>query len=75
LQSLTNGGAFTLAAPSLDGACAVRVVNNGSAGAITFSGFNVSQTGQPLDTVNGHAFVIMILRISGSSIYNITAQQ
>ena len=76
LQYLTNGGAFTLAAPSNDGSCIVQVTNNASAGAITFSGFTVgSNTGAALDATNTHKFMISIARVNGSSIYNILAQQ
>lgn len=77
LQYLTNGGAFTLAAPSNDGSCAIQVTNNASAGAVTLSGFTVNSgfTGGALDTTNTHKFIISILRINGSSIYNIIPQQ
>src|ERR1035437_2267546 len=76
LQYLTNGGAFTLAAPSNDGSCIIQVTNNGSAGAITFSGFTVSSsTGAALTTTNTNKFMISIARINGSSIYTTTAQQ
>jgi hypothetical protein len=76
LQWLTNGGAFTLAAPSSDSSCIVEVENNGSAGAITFSGFSVgTSTGDALDTTNGHYFDISIIRIHGHSTYRIAALQ
>lgn len=77
LQYLTNGGAFTLAAPSLDGSCVVQVTNNGAAGTITFSGFttNSSFTGGSLDTTNTHKFMLNIVRVNGSSIYQILPQQ
>jgi hypothetical protein len=76
LQYVTNGGAFTLAAPSNDGNCAVLVTNNGSAGAITFSGFTVSSsTGDPLTTTNTNKFIISVMRINGTSTYLIKALQ
>lgn len=76
LQYLTDGGAFTLAAPSNDGSCDVLVTNNGSAGAITFSGFTVgSNTGDALDTTNAHKFTVMIWRINGTSGYRVAAHQ
>lgn len=75
-QYLTNGGAFTLAAPSNDGTCLVMTINNGSAGAITFSGFSVgSSTGDALDTTNAHKFTISVWRINGTSGYRIAAMQ
>ena len=76
LQYIVNGGAFTLAAPSNDGSCIVRSVNNGSAGTITFSGFTVgSNTGDALTTTNTSAFAIQIWRINGVSRYLISAYQ
>jgi hypothetical protein len=76
LQWLTNGGAFTLAAPANDSACIIKVVNNGSAGAISFSGFSVgSNTGDALDTVNGHKFFIWVGRDAGDSTYSVKALQ
>lgn len=75
-QFLTDNGAFTLAAPAADSGCAIQITNGASAGTITFSGFTVgSNTGATLDTTNGHKFMINILRINGSSIYNVVAQQ
>ena len=76
LQWLTNGGAFTLAAPSSDSSCIVEVENNGSAGVITFSGFSVgTSTGDAIDTTNGHYFDISIICIHGHSTYRIAALQ
>ena len=76
LQYIVNGGAFTLAAPANDGSCIVRSVNNGSAGAITFSGFTVgSNTGDALTTTNTQAFAIQIWRINSVSRYLISAYQ
>jgi hypothetical protein len=75
-QYLTNGGAFTLAAPANDSSCLVLVTNNGSAGAITFSGFTVgANTGDALDTTNGHVFTLSIWRINGTASYVIKALQ
>lgn len=76
LQYLTNGGAFTLAAPSNDGSCLVLTTNNASAGTITFSGFSVgSNTGDALDTTNTHKFTISIWRINSTSGYRVAAHQ
>jgi len=76
LQWLTNGGAFTIAAPANDSACIIKIVNNGSAGAISFSGFNVgSNTGDTLNTVNGDKFFISFIRDAGDSTYTIKALQ
>jgi hypothetical protein len=76
LQFITNGGAFTITAPANDGSCLLLSTNNASAGAITFSGFSVgSNTGDALDTTNGHKFTINIWRINGTSGYRVAAHQ
>ena len=78
LQYLTNGGAFTLAAPANDGACAILVTNApaGAAGTISFSGFNVGASiGDPLNTTSSNKFIINIFRINGISSYFIKALQ
>ena len=75
-QYLTNNGAFTLAAPSSDGACILLITNGSSAGAITFSGFTVSlNTGDLLTTASGSKFMLSILRINGTSTYVTKALQ
>ena len=75
-QYATNGGSFTLAAPAADSNCLVQLTNNGSAGSITFSGFSVgANTGDALDTTNGHTFVISVFRINGISGYRVAAAQ
>lgn len=76
LQYITNGGAFTLAAPAADGSMVLLVTNNGSAGAITFSGFSVgSNVGDALTTTNTHKFSIHIWRVNSVSGYRIAAHQ
>lgn len=75
-QYLTNNGAFTLAAPSSDCAIDILVTNGASAGAITFSGFTVgSNTGSPLDTTNGHKFIVSVRRINSVATYSVYALQ
>lgn len=54
LQHLTNGGAFTLAPGTNKGACVLDVVNNGSAGTVTTSGW--TKVSGSFDTTNAHAF-------------------
>lgn len=76
LQYYTNGGAHTFAAPSNDGSCIIQSINNGSAGAITFSGFTVgSSTGDALTTTNTQKFAISVFRINGTSGYRVAAYQ
>lgn len=72
----TNNGAFTLTASASDGAVTYHITNNGSAGAITFSGFTVgSSTGDALTTTNTSKFRIRTERINGVSTYQIQALQ
>jgi hypothetical protein len=76
LQYMTNGGASTLAAPANDGSCMVLITNNTTAGTIAFSGFTVgANTGEFLDTTNGHSFSVSIWRINGISSYIVKALQ
>lgn len=76
IQSITNGGAFTITAPANDGYCVVKVTNNASAGTISFSGFSVgANTGDTLTTVNGSKFMIFVYRAAGDSTYSVKALQ
>ena len=76
LQYLTDGGAFTLSAPANDGQCTVLSTNNGSAGTITFSGFSVgTNTGDAIDTTNGHKFSLSIWCVNAVCGYRIAAHQ
>ena len=74
---MTNGGASTLALTTSHlGNCTVHIVNNGSAGTITFSGFSEgSNTGDALDTTSGHEFDVVMTKISSKTHYLITAYQ
>lgn len=75
-QFLTNGGSFTFAAPANDGTCLVMIINNGSAGTVTFSGFTPETShGDALDTTNTHKFTISVWRINGTSDYRVAAMQ
>jgi hypothetical protein len=78
-QYIINGGAFTLAAPTVGSGDAVSLVvynvNNASAGVITFSGF-ARVTGDPFTTTNGHSFYLYITRLGlGAAIANVVASQ
>jgi hypothetical protein len=76
LQYITNSGAFTITAPAADGQCTLLMTNDGSAGAVTFSGFQVgSNTGDALTTTNGDDFAIYITRINSIAFYTIQALQ
>lgn len=77
LQYITNGGAFTLAAPdaSNDYTIILDVENNGSAGAISYSGWTKNPSGDALDTTNAHIFRFFITKIHGHTSATIQALQ
>jgi hypothetical protein len=60
-QTLTNNGAFTLAAPTGNGSMRLEVTNGASAGAINLSAYT-AVTGA-FTTTNGHRFRVLIERI------------
>jgi len=70
----TNGGAHTLAPSSNKGYTVVEIVNNGSAGAITVSGFSVVK-GDSFTTTNGHKFLCAIFVTQNYSWLVVTAGQ
>jgi hypothetical protein len=72
-QYCTNGGAFTLAPPSSKTSMILEVLNNGSAGAVTTSGF--TKVVGTFDTTNGHKFACMILTTQSYSLLQIQALQ
>ncbi|MCK6452449.1 MAG: hypothetical protein L6R19_16610 [Alphaproteobacteria bacterium] len=55
VQHCVNGGAFALAPPTGHGSLTLDITNNGTAGAITTSGFT-KVDGDAFTTTNGHAF-------------------
>lgn len=81
LQYVTNAGNFTLAAPSYSGSnnsssCIILVINSGTAGTISFSGFTVgANTGDALTTTNGSHFLISVVSIDLLSTYVVKATQ
>jgi hypothetical protein len=74
-QYYTNNGAHTIAAPASD--CAIDIlVTNGTAGAITFSGFTVgANTGSAYATTASQRYILSIRRINAISTYNWYALQ
>lgn len=67
VQRIINGGAFTLAPPSSgEGTIVLDILNNGSAGAITTSGFS-SVSGDAFTTTNTEQFICTIARINSVS--------
>lgn len=74
IQKAVNGGAHTLAPPTNDTCITIQYTNNGSAGAITTSGFT-RVTGDSLTTTNGDDFFLHITKINGFSTINVVALQ
>jgi hypothetical protein len=73
-KKFINGGSFTLGAPTLTGnfRLSVLMTNNGTAGNVTFSGWN-KVYGDTLSTVNGKEFIFDILVIDGRKTVQIIA--
>lgn len=74
IQHIVNGGAFTLAPPAAPCTVLVQIINNGSAGAITTSGFDVVD-GDSFDTTNTNAFMCFIAVTNDYSYLNVKAMQ
>lgn len=72
-QHATNGGSHTLAPPSSVCSLLVEYLNNGSAGAVTTSGF--TKVSGSFTTTNGHKFHCFITKSSNYSYLNIVALQ
>ncbi|TGQ12500.1 MULTISPECIES: hypothetical protein [unclassified Mesorhizobium] len=77
LRYLTNGGAFTLAAPTQAGdfSMVVQIINSPTAGAITFTGFVVTPGGNALTTTSGSKFNLYITKLNGAVSGSIEALQ
>lgn len=75
-QKVVNGGAFTLAVPSTTNGTTIvlQVTNNGSAGAITTSGYD-TVTGDTISTTNGDDFLFYITKHGSFSHLHVTALQ
>jgi hypothetical protein len=71
IQHCVNGGAFTLAPPANASSIILQVVNNGSAGTITTSGFSKVE-GDAVDTTNGSAFRFVIVKMNTYSTLTVT---
>lgn len=73
-QYAVNGGAHTLAPPTNTCNIIVKYTNNGSAGAITTSGFT-KVTGSSFTTTNTNKFICYITKINSDSHLNVVALQ
>jgi len=74
LQHYTNGGAHTLAPGSVNGSALIDITNNGSAGAITTSGFT-KVAGDSFTTTNGNKFRCHVSVGNGGSLLVVQALQ
>jgi len=74
IQHYINGGAHTLAPPATTTVITIEVLNNGSAGAITTSGFTVV-SGDDLTTTDTHKFILDIRKTNTVSQLAVKAVQ
>lgn len=76
MKRIVNGGAFTLAAPSLAGdyTLVIQITNTTGAGAITLSGFSKT-AGSPFTTTNGDDFFVYITKCNAFTFANVVALQ
>ena len=75
-KAITNGGAFTIAAPTAGGdyTLIVQVTNASGAGAITLTGFN-RVSGDAFTTTSGHNFFVFITKCNGLKSATVQALQ
>lgn len=73
-KTLTNGGAFTWAAPAEEGGYVCIVTNNATAGAVTASGFDEEETAK-FTTTNGDKFEVCVTNIGGQQSMTVRALQ
>lgn len=66
-QKVTNNGAFSISPFGTVGDVELRIINGASAGAVSIGGFTKQWTGDPLDTVNGHQFMMFIYGFGGGA--------
>ena len=71
-QYLSNNGAGTINAPSVDGAIDILINNTTGAGSVTLSGFSVisGSTGDAFTTTTTAKFILSIRRINGTATYS-----
>jgi hypothetical protein len=74
IQHIVNGGAFTLAPPANPCTVLLQIINNGSAGTITTSSFDVV-AGDSFDTTDTNAFLCFIAVSNDYSYLNVVAMQ
>jgi len=72
VKTLTNGGAFTWAAPTEEGGYVCIVTNNATAGGVTASGFDEAETSN-FTTINGNKFEVCVTNIGGQQSMTVRA--
>lgn len=76
LQWIADTGAFTITAPTSDGACTLQIEMGTSAATPTLTGWTVgSNTGDPITTTSGNKLKMYITRIHSISSYTIQELQ
>jgi hypothetical protein len=74
VKTATNGGAHTLAPQSGDGTIIIQYTNDGSAGSITTSGWDIV-TGDSVTTTSGHDFMMYLTVVGSFQHLHVTALQ
>jgi len=74
MQKMVNGGAHTLSVPANDCTLIIQVTNDGSAGTVTTSAFDIVD-GDDLTTTNGHDFFYYITNMDSFSLLTVKALQ
>jgi len=74
-KSMVNGGAFTLAVPTVNTTIVLQVTNNGSAGAITFAAGYQKVGGDDLTTTDGDDFLVHIAKVGSFASATVQALQ
>jgi hypothetical protein len=74
VKTATNGGAHTLAPQSGNGTLVIQYTNDGSAGSITTSGWDIV-TGDSVTTTSGHDFMMYLTVVGAFQHLHIVALQ
>ena len=75
-QTITNGGSFTITAPSASGnySIVIRITNTTGAGTVTLSGFT-KVTGDTFTTTSSHNFLVFVTKFGAHTVANVVALQ
>jgi hypothetical protein len=77
IQFVNNVGNFTIVAPTAgSGSCILTIFNQAGAGVPAFANWTVgTNVGDAFDTINGHAFSLMMWGVNGFWSYSVKALQ